>query len=481
MIKTRPGWWGGRGHTMFTIIVFVVLASLDNAAIGLVPPLFKVIASDFSVSEAAMGLVTGSSILVTAFVAVPWGYLGERGRRKNLLLYGTLIWAVATVLTGLSATYWQFFFFQVITAIGLGCILSVGFSVISDFVSPRRRGLAMSFWGLSQGLGLILGNFLVVFLGGSSWSLPFFVVAGAGLAFTFLFLFSYDARRGRAEPELAQLFASGGDYARRIDRSDIPNLIRRRTNVWLILQGFTAQFAYGSLVWMPILIQAKVAAEGYSLETAVPVGTLFTIIFQTGALFAIAFGQIGDMWARRDPRGRAFLSSIGILGAIPLFLISFFLPLNGLVVPDPAGGTEVILAVLRSFFTNVWVAAAFVLALGAVALTSADSPNWFALISDVNPPEQRGTLFGIANLSNGVGRAFGAGLTGVAFAYFESTTLFPPPWNYAVGLALFQLFFVPTGWFYFQAAKSTGRDMRAAKASMARLAESGEGAPRRTA
>ena len=473
----KPRWWSGRAHALFTVVVFVILASLDNAAIGVLPPLAKVIARDLGVSEAAIGFVMAASILITAVTAVPWGYLGDRTGRKKLLLYGTGIWAAGTLLTGLSASYVQFLAFQAITAVGLGCILSVGFSVISDFVSPRRRGLAMSFWGLSQGIGLITGNILVVLVGSEDWSLPFFAISGAGLVFAFLYLFTFDPSRGRAEPELAKVFDSGGEYEHRIEMSDIPDLASRRTNIWLIVQGFTAQFAYGSLVWLPILMQAKVEAEGYTLETAVRVGTLFAVVFQTGGLFAIVSGQLGDIWARRDPRGRAYLSTIGIVGAIPLFLVLFFLPLSGLDIPEPAGTADVILAVFQSFFSNAWVVTAFVLALGALALTSADSPNWFALISDVNPPENRGTIFGIANLSNGVGRSAGNWLTGVAFTYFESSGRFSSPWNYAVGLALFQLFFIPTGFSYYKATKTIREDIADVKRILTERAQEADQGP----
>ena len=478
--RSRPRWWGGRAHTIFTIVVFVVLSSLDNTAIGIVPPLYAVIARDlvgeqkflgFITGEAALGFTTGVTILITAVTAVVWGYWGDRGSRKRLLLYGTAIWALATFLTGLSRSFPLFFGFQVITAVGLGCILSVGFSIISDFVPPRRRGLAMSFWGMSQGLGVVSGSLMGGVLGADNWPLPFFVVAGAGLGFAVMYIFTYEPRRGQAEPELSKVFESGGEYEERIELADIPLLAEKRSNLWLVLQGFTAQFAYGSLIWLPRLFQAKVEAEGYTLETAVVVGSLFATLFQAGAMFSLLAGHIGDIWQRRDPRGRATISSIGILGAIPLFLVMFFMPLHGLDIPEPAGRGEVIAAVFGSFFNNGWVAGAFLLALGALALTSADSPNWFALISDVNMPEHRGTIFGLGNLSNGVGRAFGNGLTGFAFAYFATTGRFQPPLNYAVGLAMFQLFFLPTGWCYYQATKTTPRDIEDTRKNMAARAE----------
>lgn len=95
-----------------------------------------------------------------------------------------------------------------------------------------------------------------------------------------------------------------------------------------------------------------------------------------------------------------------------------------------------------------------------------DSPNFFfALVGDVNLPENRGTVFGLGSLINGAGRAGGNGLAGVSFGYLAAS--FPAPLNYALGLALFQAFFIPTGLMYFRAAKTTPRDITRMKRIMA--------------
>jgi hypothetical protein len=75
----------------------------------------------------------------------------------------------------------------------------------------------------------------------------------------------------------------------------------------------------------------------------------------------------------------------------------------------------------------------------------------------VNPPEHRGTVYSLGNLVNGVGRAGGNALVGVAFRALA--TAFPPPLNYAVGLAAFQFFFIPTGIMYWLASRTVGKDM----------------------
>ncbi len=124
--------------------------------------------------------------------------------------------------------------------------------------------------------------------------------------------------------------------------------MKRPTNVWLILQGLSAQVAYGSLIWVPLLYQEKVMAAGYDLSTATKVGGILGAIFQIGGIFSILAGHIGDRVQRRTLRGRAIVSAIGILGAIPFFLLFFFIPLDSLEVTNGAGTATLIGEVLRN-------------------------------------------------------------------------------------------------------------------------------------
>ena len=471
MIGTRPGWWGSRGHVMFTLVVFVVLASLDNAALALLPSMVKPLEGGLGTSERAIAFITGAQVLVAAVTAVGWGYAGDRWPRKRLLLVGTVVWATAELAAATATTVGPFAAWQLVAGVGLGAIASVGFSVVSDFVAPRRRGLAMSFWGLSQGIGGWVGLLLASQLGAGDHRRPLVVVAVAGIGFAALYAMAFDAPRGFREPELQPLFEAGGTYEARIARDQLPALFENRTNVWLIAQGFTAQIAYGSLVWVPLLYQEKVIAAGYSPETGTKVGGLFAALFLTGALFSILAGHVGDRIQRRTLRGRALISAVGITGAIPFFLAFFWIPLRGLEVTE--GGSTVTLAgeVLRELVTNPWVALAFVTSITALAFTSADSPNWFALISDVNLPEHRGTVFGLGNLVNGFGRAGGTALTGAAAGALQRS--FPPPFNWAIGLSAFQVFFVPTGWCYWKASRTCPADIEAVRETMARRARQG--------
>ncbi len=462
---------GGSAHRAYSVVVFVLLASLDNVAIGLAPPLYGSIGAEFGVPEAAVALVTTVTFLLSAVAAVAWAYAGDRGGRKRILIAGSLIWAVGTAGTGWAPGYGLFLAAQVVAAIGLGAVGSVGFAVVSDLIAPRRRGLVMSFWGLSQGVGTLAGTLLGGVLGSTDWRRPFFVVAAAGLAAAAAYVFTFDIPRGNSEPELA-----GVVYDERIRPDDLPRILRRRTNVWLILQGLTAQVAFGSLVWLPVLFRSRAEEQGYSGATAILVGSVFATLFQLGGALSIFGGLVGDRLQRRTPRGRALVAAVGVLAAVPLYLVLFFVPMR-IDVPDGAGAGAVIGGVLSSVVTEPTVGLSLLASLLALALTSANAPNWFALIGDVNPPEHRGAVYSLGNLVNGGGRAAGNALVGVAAGGLAAA--FPPPLNYAVGLAAFQLFFVPTGVMYWLASRTAPADIAAVRTLLERRARGrpAEGAP----
>jgi MFS family permease len=442
---------GGPAHRTYSVVVFVILASLDNVAIGLVPPLYGSIGDTFGVGEGHIALATTVMFLISAVAAIAWAYAGDRTDRKPVLIIGTLIWIGGTAWSGLSGGYPSFLASQVVAAFGLGAVASVSFAVVSDLISPRRRGLVMSFWGLSQGVGTLAGTLVGGLLGHADWREPFLVTSAAGVIATLAYVFTYNVPRGDSQPELA-----GVDYDERIHPDDLPVILARRTNIWLIFQGGTAQIAFGSLVWLPVLFRSRAEHQGYSSGTAILVGSIFATLFQLGGALSILGGLAGDRLQRRTPRGRALVAAVGVLAAVPFYVVLFFVPMK-IEVPDGGSAGAVIRAVLTDVVTEPTVGICLAIAVFALMLTSANSPNWFALLADVNPPEHRGTVYSLGNLVNGFGRAGGNAVVAVVFRGLAGA--FPPPLNYAVGLAGFQFFFIPTGVMYWLASKTVARDM----------------------
>ena len=142
------------------------------------------------------------------------------------------------------------------------------------------------------------------------------------------------------------------------------------------------------------------------------VGSVFATLFQLGGALSILGGLVGDRLQRRTPRGRALVAAVGVLAAVPFYVVLFFVPMTHRRAgrrrrrrgrPGRAGQT---------WSPSRRSGCSLATAIFALALTSANSPNWFALIADVNPPEHRGTVYSLGNLVNGVGRAGGNALVG---------------------------------------------------------------------
>lgn len=438
--------------------IFVILASLDNAAAGVLPPLYAIIARDLDASEAGLGLTTAVYVLIVAIFAVGWGYWGDRTTRKPLILGGTAVWFTGMLLSSRAATMPQLFGWQMATAVGVGAVSAIGFSLVSDLVPAHRRGLALSLWSISQGLGAALGALLAGTLGAFNWRWPFVAVALLGLLFALLYLLIPEPQRGQAEPELRSLFASGHRYTHRIHIQDIGRIVQQPTTRWLLLQSFFFSLAYGATLWVPRWAIARVQAEGYPLETATIVGNLFVLLFSLGAFFSIFAGELGDRWQRRWRQARPTLALVGLIGSIPFFVALFFTPLRGVAIPAGGSVWQMGTAVAVSLFNNGWVLAAFGLAFVALALQASDPPNWAAMLTDANLPEHRGTAVGLSRLSRAVGNALSVGLAGLLFGWLQ--TRYPTATAFAIGLALFQLLVIPAGLCYLKVRQHIAADTK---------------------
>ena len=232
---------------------------------------------------------------------------------------------------GRAQTFSQLLTFQLLTAIGIGCIASIGFSVVIDLIPPKHRGLLLSFWGLSQAGGGGIGALTGSMLGASNWRIPFGVIAAAGFGFAFLYALSYEPRRGQSEPELSKIFEAGERYGRRIHLADIRDLLAIRSNRWLIFQGFMSTIAFGAMVWLPRLMISRLEVMGYPLDTATVAGNLLAIMFQLGLYGAVIGGFLGDRWQQRNPAARAWICTFSAFVGMPFWWPHSLFPLASFI------------------------------------------------------------------------------------------------------------------------------------------------------
>lgn len=136
----------------------------------------------------------------------------------------------------------------------------------------------------------------------------------------------------------------------------------------------------------------------------------------------------------------------------------FLTPMNGLMLPNNSNPALILLMLIKNIFFNPWMFAMFSLSFLATAAQSANTPNWLALITDVNLPEHRTTVFSAANLTNGLGRTVGN--VGLGFVLAIVSKFTDEPNNYIITLILFQMFFIPAAFCYFKMSKKNTQDIK---------------------
>lgn len=381
-----------------TLGLFTLIVALLFADQNLLAPSLTAIGEEFHFTRAQIDQRLGADVNLTFWmlggvVTLLIGYLTDRAdlshrlSRKWLLVGVALLGQAACLASGFCRSYEQLYWARALTGIGIGGAFPLVYSLLADYFPPQRRAAANATIGLAMGLGIAAGQLLAGLLVQSrGWRLPFVAVAVPGLLLNLLFaLIAKEPRRGQHEAGLQELFAAGHDYKERIRLADLPQLLRVRTNVLILLQALPGTVPWG--VFFVYLNDFYAHDKGFS----VPAATL--LVMGIGAA-AIGGGFVGGLVGQRllnfRTRYLPLLCALStLLAVVPMaILISYPAgPAHGL-------GGPLLIGVLTGF------------------LAAVTGPNINTMLQCVNPPEHRGAIFSLLNLCNDLGRGFGAWVVG---------------------------------------------------------------------
>jgi EmrB/QacA subfamily drug resistance transporter len=129
--------------------------------------------------------------LVSSTVLVPvYGKLSDLYGRKRIVVFGVVLFLVASALCGLSQTTAQLIAFRVLQGAGSASLFTSAFAVVADLFPPSERGkysgLFGAVFGVSSLIGPLLGGFITDSFG---WHWVFFINLPIGaIALTFIVL-----------------------------------------------------------------------------------------------------------------------------------------------------------------------------------------------------------------------------------------------------------------------------------------------------
>ncbi|MGQ4875086.1 MAG: MFS transporter [Promethearchaeia archaeon] len=381
---------------LITIATLYVLITLSGAVASILSFIKPYILSDpqfMDVKVGMLGFIIGFSTLTMAGFGILFGYLSDSIKRVYVAFIGSLIMAIADFLTAFAQNYTQLFLFQIIGSIGYGSTTPIMFSIFSDIFSPEKRSTAFAWLSIVTGvLGGLLGSIIIVNIAAISWRMPYFYMGIITAIFTPLIPFIPEPKRGESEKELQVVYEEDPtlQYLYKIKIEDLKYLWKRPTNLFLIL-NFVDNVAGGII--LTYAIDWLYFEHGVSPE----IGILAVILIGIFAfLGTISFAKLGDKKYLHDKKIRIKLGIILSIAEAPFIIIAFLLkwkaPLDANIIYLLTTPIILLTIILMGF---------------AMFFDSGIYPNWMSAITEVNLPEQRGTMISLANFCDAAGRALG--------------------------------------------------------------------------
>jgi MFS transporter, putative metabolite:H+ symporter len=169
--------------------------AMEILLVGFVAPIF---AAEWGLNGRMQGLVNSAALAGSLCGSLVLGRLADRIGRRAIFQYAILWYAAFTAITALAWGPWSVMTFRFLAGLGLGGMLVVDPSMLTEYLPPQRRGRLLVFLDFWWPVGLLLATFLSwIFIGhdiggANSWRWLF-------LAASFPALLAFVVRRSLPE------------------------------------------------------------------------------------------------------------------------------------------------------------------------------------------------------------------------------------------------------------------------------------------
>ena len=398
----------------------MLLSSLGTSIANIALP---TLVGAFNASFQEVQWVVLAYLLAITTLIVTAGRLGDIAGRRRLLLSGIALFTAASVLCGVAPTLWVLIGGRALQGVGAAMMMALTMAFVGETVAKERIGRAMGLLGTMSAVGTALGPTLGgVLIAGAGWRTIFlvnvplgvltFVLAyralpvdrlaakterpgfdGVGTLLLALTLAAYALAmtigRGQLGPVNAVLLLAavfGVGLFVRIEAKAASPLIRLAMFHDPVLRASLVMSTLVSTVLMTTLVVGPFyLSQALGLD-AVQVGLVVSVGPVVVALAGVPSGRVVDRFGVRRMT-IAGLVGIGV-GSCVLALLPISFGATGYVLP-------------------------LIVITGGYALFQ--TANNTAVMTDV-PPDRRGVVSGLLNLSRNLGLMTGASVMGAVFA-----------------------------------------------------------------
>src|SRR4051794_29552908 len=338
---------------------------------GSLPTAAPVLKGDLRLSNEDYGLAISAFFWIYAPIQLFAGWLCDRFSVYKLLATGILIWALSTLMVGLTGGFLSLFVLRIMLGVGESLAFPGSSKIIARHVPPERRGVANA----SLAMGIALGPAVGTLAGGlmvAHWGWrAMFLVFGA---VTLLWLLPW-----------AQAVRGIADGPRPDDGPSVSaRALLRKWPLWSmsIVHCLGNYCFYFLLAWLPLFLTKS---RGFSITEMT---LLASLGYAAQGVCAFGYGHFSDWWTRS---GRSEAACR-----------------RGMMV---ASQTLAAGAILGLAFAHTAVAIGLLLCLAGAA-SAALSMNLYAIAQMFAGPRAAGTWVGVQNAFGNLSGIFGPIVTG---------------------------------------------------------------------
>lgn len=396
-------------NSIFIISILIpflmsMFCTFTNGVLPLIMPILVSTEPSWYVTLIMVGISLGAMNVCLAIFGLIGAYSVDKVSKKPVAIIGGIITGISFLFLGFSPT-WEIFFTGVILAgVGNGIVAPVIFALISDATPPERRSTNYGLFFLF-GLG---GTIMVLVLFGQSilnniWRPPFVIF---GWIIILLALLIFPARlpsRGQKDHILQEIIeVEGVKYDYTIKFSDLKDIMKRKSNFWLILN-----FADAVPLGVNTFIVFWLVVD-HHLQYAAAMGIFIISIFLT-FLTPVFWGRYADKIYKKtkDDLIKIKICIYLIIISSPLGVISVFIPWDASGITDP----------LKMFLIPGFLIVTILL-IAIMLFAPGINPIWKSTMTEINLPEHRTTSYQIAAFVDQMGIALGAFVAGYLIVWF---------------------------------------------------------------
>jgi len=419
-----------------------LVSSLGTSIVNIALP---TLAEAFTASFQEVQWIVLAYLLASTALIVSVGRLGDLRGRRQLLLAGIFLFTGASVLCGVAPTLWLLIGARAAQGIGAAVMMALALAFVGDTVSKEKTGSAMGLLGTTSAIGTALGpslgGFLISALG---WPAIFLVNVPLGfLAFILAYRYLPVDRQGRwverpgfdgAGALLLALTLAAYALATTAGRGNFDALnlaLLAAAGVGVGLFGFVERRAVFPLIPMA-MFRDRVLGTGLLMSTLVSTVLMATLVvgpFYLTRALGLGAASVG------------LVVSIGpvvvALTGVPAGRIADRLGTQRMTIAGLSGiaaGTFALSLIPATFGIPGYIVPLVVITAGYALFQTANNT---AIMTNL-PPDQRGVVSGMLNLSRSLGLITGASVMAAVFASASGTSdiTTAPPAAIAAGMRI---------------------------------------------